>query len=300
MGFVMLTEPLTTPPTEKLQIIYGAIVGLLFVPGVHIGSFYSTPELALLLGNIFAYVVSPKEKLIMQVEEKIQLTKDTFDFVFKPEKRFSFAPGQYMEWTLPHEHPDNRGNRRYFTLASSPTEMDLRIGVKFYLPASSFKRALANLPSDQEISAAQRAGDFTLPANKKQKLVLIAGGIGVTPYRSMLKYLIDTKEKRDVVVVYSNREKEEIVYQDVLGEAEKKLGVRIVYTLTDEKKIPDNWQGGRGRINEDMITKNIPDYRDRLFYISGPFALVSSTEKMLLGMGLAKDQIKTDFFPGFV
>src|SRR5581483_7352248 len=122
---VMFTEPLTMPPTRRLQYVYATLVGILFAPQLHVGAFYTTPESALLMGNIFSYIVSPKVRRLLQLIEKRQLTPDTYNFAFAADRPFSFRPGQYMEWTLPHPHPDTRGNRRYFTLASSPTEPDI-------------------------------------------------------------------------------------------------------------------------------------------------------------------------------
>jgi len=114
---------------------------------------------------------------------------------------------------------DSRGNRRYFTIASSPTEKELRLGVKFYPNGSSFKKALASMNEADTIIASQLSGDFIMPSNKKKKLVFIAGGIGITPFRSMIKYLIDTKQKRDIVLIYSNRTKTDVIYKNIFDSA---------------------------------------------------------------------------------
>lgn len=299
LGFAMLTEPITAPHTKKLQMIFGFIVGVLFVPDMHIGSYYFTPELALVIGNIFAYAVSPQDKLILYLHQRIQLSPDTYDFIFTPSKRLEFTPGQYMEWTLAHEKPDSRGMRRYFTLASSPTEPEIRMGVKFYPSSSTYKKELLNLTADHPVIASQLAGDFVLPKNISQKLVFIAGGIGITPYRSMIKYLIDNHQGRDIVVLYSNKLRSEIVYVDVLEQARQMLGINTFYTLTDEKSIPQGWTGQRGRISAPMIQQCIPDYKERYFYISGPAALVDASNSLLRSMGIPAAQIKRDFFPGF-
>ncbi|MCX6799640.1 MAG: RnfABCDGE type electron transport complex subunit D [Candidatus Falkowbacteria bacterium] len=187
-AFFMLTEPLTTPPTKILRIIYGVMVGVFFIPSFHIGKTFLTPEIALILGNVFSHLVSSKEKLFLKLKEKKIIANDTYEFSFLPDKKFNFTPGQYMEWTLDHSDQDDRGNRRYFTLASSPTETELKISVKFYLKSSSFKNKLLSLNAGDLIIASECAGDFTLPLDKNKKLVFMAGGIGITPFRSMLKY----------------------------------------------------------------------------------------------------------------
>ncbi len=273
-AFFMFTEPLTSPTTPIWQLVYGAIVGTLF----NIQSF--SPELALIIGNIFSYIVSPKYKLFLTLKEKIKIAPNIYDFIFSSNKKINFEPGQYMEWTLPQADPDSRGNRRYLTLASSPTEADIRIGVKYYDSPSSFKQQL--LKSGGTIVASQLAGDFVLPKDKKEKLVLVAGGIGVTPYRSMIKYLKDTNELRDIILIYINRSADEIVYKDVLEY------VKTMYINTSET----------GHLSSEKIINDIPDYLNRTWYISGPHAMVNAIEKMLNEMKVKK--IKTDFFPGLV
>ncbi len=293
---IMLTEPLTTPPTKFLQVLYGGLVGFLIAPQTHFGGLYFTPELALVTGNIFSYIVSPKQKLALKLTEKVQLSPDVYDFVFALAKPIKYRPGQYMEWTLGHS-ADSRGNRRYFTLSSSPTEKELRMGVKFYEPSSSFKKNLLAMRRGDSIVVGQLAGDFTLPKNPMEYSIFIAGGIGITPFRSMLKYLIDRNEKRNITLFFSNRTVDEIVYEDVFLEAYEKLGIRTIYTITDE--APAEWKGERGRIDEKMIAKYVPGYRAHTFYISGTHAMVTSMHDML-AKSVPKKQIKTDFFPGFV
>jgi ferredoxin-NADP reductase/Na+-translocating ferredoxin:NAD+ oxidoreductase RnfD subunit len=300
LAFVMLTEPLTTPPTKNLQIAYGTLVGFLFAPQINIAGIFSTPELALCIGNIFSYIVSPKYKLLLRLKEKIQYGTDILDFHFSLDQKLAFAPGQYMEWTVPHDSPDSRGNRRYFTIASSPTENTLQLGVKFYPNGSSLKKTLANLDVNTPIVGAQLAGDFTLPKDPQAKCVFIAGGIGITPFRSMIKYLIDTNEPRPLILFFANKVAGEIVYADVFEQARAELGIKTVYTLTDQNAIPQGWQGRVGRVNAQMIQQEVPDYLERVFYLSGPHQMINGYEKILREMGIKDHQIKKDFFPGFV
>ncbi len=299
LAFVMLTEPLTTPPKRWLRVVYGAMVGLLSVPAAHFGSFNFTPELALLVGNIYAYLVSPKQKLILSLQEKQLVATDTYDFIFKTNQPLKFEPGQYLEWTLGAKGADSRGNRRYFTIASSPTESDIRMGIKFYPEASSFKKILLKMKIGDTIIASQLAGEFVMPKDPKQKLAFIAGGIGVTPFRSMIKYLIDKNEPRSVVLLYSNNTNEEVAYHKIFDEAEQKLGIKTVFALTNLACIPDSWRGCRGFLTADTIKKEIPDYKERMFFVSGPHRMVVAFEKVLGDLGVSKRNIKKDFFPGF-
>ncbi|MCX6787678.1 MAG: hypothetical protein NT108_00765 [Candidatus Kaiserbacteria bacterium] len=295
--FVMLTEPLTMPPTRTLRILYGVIVGFLFAPNIHLGSFYFTPELALLAGNIFVYIVSPKGRILLTLLKKKEIAEGTYEFVFAPNRTFPFRPGQYLEWTLGHSPNDDRGNRRYFTIASSPTEDTVRLGVKFYEPESTFKRALKEMPLHETMSVSNLAGDFVLPKDAQKKLVFIAGGIGVTPFRSMVQYLIDTKDSRAVTLLYSNKTASEIAYQDVFARAAQEIGMKTVYALTNE---PVPVQGTyTGFIDGAMIAREIPDHKERIFYISGPHGMVTAFEKILREMGVSRFRIKTDYFPGF-
>ncbi len=296
---VMLTEPMTTPATRQRRIYYGLLVAVLYAPWIHLGHWYSTPELALLVGNIFSYLISPKQKLLLTLREKIPIATDTYDFVFASDQKLVFSPGQYLEWTLAHPKRDDRGIRRYFTVASSPTEETIRVGVKFYPAGSSFKHTLEQLEPGAQIVASQLAGDFTLPPNQQQKLALIAGGIGITPFRSMIKYLVDREEKRPVVLLYSNKTPTEIAYQPLFSQAEKTIGLRTHYTVTDPLPLDSDWAGERGFFTKETIEQKIPDYRERLFYLSGPRSLITAFEKILKELGIPSHQIKTDFFPGF-
>lgn len=296
--FIMLTEPQTLPPTRKKQIFYGSVIGLIYGAQISIGSYYTTAEIALLTGNIFSWMVSPKEKLILTLKQKLKSANGVYDFVFTSDRKLNFNAGQYLEWTLSHKNPDTRGNRRFFTIASSPTENNMRIGVKFYGNSSSFKKAMLEMDQGSKIMAGSLNGDFTLPKDLNKKLVFIAGGIGVTPFRSIVKYLTDKDEKRDIVLIYSNKSKEDIAYLDIFNSAEKN-GVKTIYTLTEVDKIPADWSGEKGMVSQEMIAKDIPDYKDRIFYISGPHAMVDAYEDLLKQMGIKSSNIVIDYFPGY-
>lgn len=295
----MLTEPLTTPPTRQLRLVYAVLVGALFGSQFHVWRLYATPELALVIGNIFAYLVSPKYRLMLFLKKRTKIATDTYDFAFASSQKMEFSPGQYMEWTLPHAHPDTRGNRRYFTLASSPTESEIHLGVRISQPSSSFKKELMAMKPGAEIVAGQLAGDFTLPTDTEKPLVFIAGGIGITPFRSMIQYLVDSKQQRKVTLFYVNRREEDIAYQEVFERAKKKLDLEVIYVLTDTQQIPPNWSGEVGYINAEMVQKYIFHCLGCMYYLSGPNKMVEAYQDLLKEMGVKSSDIVTDYFPGF-
>ena len=298
-GTIMLTEPLTTPPTKKLQFVYAGLTGLLFGSQFSFGILHSTPALALVIANIFSYAVSPRARLLLTLVKKNQLSKDIYEFVFNSDEKLHFKSGQYLEWTLGHKNPDQRGNRRYFTISSSPTEKEIMLGVKLYEPSSTFKKKLSSLEVGERLIASQLSGEFTLPEDKKKKLVFIAGGIGITPFRSMVKNMLDTNETRDAILFFSNRTPSDIVYKDIFDEATR-VGVKTIYAVNDLAGTAPSENMPVGFVDEKMIRENVPDFANRMFYISGPHGMITAFETTLSKMGVSNSNIKTDFFPGFV
>ncbi len=314
-GTIMLTEPLTTPPTRKWQMVYGAIVGFLLGSPLHFGPIYMSPEFALIVGNLFTYIVSPKQRLVLILREKKEVALNIFHFSFNSTSPLKFSPGQYIEWTLPHKKPDTRGNRRFFTIASSPTEEGVSIGVKIMQgsnaqQSSTFKHELQALKEnapESVIVASQVSGDFTIPSDQNRKLVFIAGGIGITPFRSMIKYLVDLHQKRDIVLFYACTTPKEFAYTDLFFEAEK-VGVKFVPIITNKDNVPTDanwqfnghpWNGHIGFLTGDAIEKYVPNFKDRTYYLSGPSAMVDSYNAMLKNMDIPRKSIKIDYFPGF-
>jgi ferredoxin-NADP reductase/Na+-translocating ferredoxin:NAD+ oxidoreductase RnfD subunit len=297
-AFIMLTEPLTTPPTNDWRNLYGALVGVLFPPAFHLGSFFTTPEIALLIGNVFSWLVSPKSRLVLHLKHRRQISPVAYELTFAPNRKVAFAPGQYMEWTLGHEEPDSRGTRRYFTLASAPTEPELRLGVRFNNPSSTYKQALLEMNKGDEIIAGQLSGDFTMPRNPVQPLVFIAGGIGITPFRSMIKYLLDTHRRRPITLFYGALTVNDFVFTDVFDRAERELGIRTIYIAEKTEGMSPGWVGLTGRVEPEIIWTYAPYYQKAIFYISGPSVMVDAVKRMLNKMGIPDGQIKTDFFAG--
>jgi ferredoxin-NADP reductase len=229
--------------------------------------------------------------------KKETIGPSSVDFVFAPGAKVVYQPGQYMEWTLPHAKPDDRGSRRYFTLASSPTEENLRIGVKLYSNSSTYKKALLKLNPGTPIAAGQLGGDFVLPKDPSEKLVFIAGGIGITPFRSMIKYLLDTQEVRDVVLLYAANTGDDLAYRDIFTEAERQLGIKVTYVLSKTSVQAQNIR--HGLISPDVIKAKVPNLYNSTYYISGPHSMVDAVVAILKAMGVHRSRIKVDFFSGY-
>lgn len=296
-GFAMLTEPLTAPAKIYPSLVFGGIVGVLSSPNVHIGEFYFTPELAFLVGNLFAWSVSPKFRYRLTLERVEKTAQGAYDYVFRSNRSIDYQPGQYLEWTLRLRSPDNRGNRRSFTIASAPGENEVRLGVKFYPNPSSFKQGLLRMKPGEIIYAGQIAGEFTLPKNVKQKVAFIAGGIGVTPFRSMVQDLMDRGERRDIVMWYGTNRVDEIAYRNIFDAAGPAIGLRSIYAVAQSGAAA--WGYHEGFIDEALIARFAPDFKERMFYLSGPRSMVLRFENVLAQLGVPWTHIKKDFFPGF-
>lgn len=295
LGFAMLSEPLTTPPQRWGRIVYAAIVGVLITPTLKFGNWFTTPELALLAGNLFAFLISPKRRYEMTLLRIERIAGDAFDFVFRSDRRLRHAPGQYLEWTLSAPRNDDRGNRRSFTIASEPGDEEVRLGVKLHDKPSTFKQALSAMQPGDRIYASHLNGNFTLPRDRSVKLAFIAGGIGITPFRAMIGHLARTGEHRDVALFYGSPSPADIAYRQLLDEAGPSIGLRTVYAV-DRDASPGMHPGF---ITAELIRRELPDYRERLFYLSGPRAMVLRFRGLLREMGVPRRRIREDFFPGF-
>ena len=285
--FVMLIEPLTAPPGRRYKTLYGALAAILILILQNYMNIYYGFELGLIAANLGAFLVSRNPRFSLTLVNKNQIAANTYLFEFEPLKRFAFKPGQYLEWTLNHSGADTRGSRRFFSIASSPTETNVMLLTKFANPGSSFKKALADMKPGEEILASHLDGDFILP-NDDSKLVLIAGGTGIAPFRSMIKNMIDTGSKKDIIFFYTSRTEADFALKDLFAQAEE-FGVKAHYIATDKE----------GFITPELIKKEVSDFMDRKFYVSGPEPMVEAYEKMLYAMGIPKNKVTRDYFEGY-
>ena len=273
----MLTEPLTLPGKKWQQITEAGIVAIIFAVPFGIGDFSTTPALALVMGNLLAFGFMRRQKIVLTFQEKKQMTHNTFEFIFAPQKPQVFQPGQYIEITVPHAKDDLRGSRRSFSVTSVPGQDELSLGIKFYEPSSTFKKALMGLEKGMVVQATGISGDFTLPKDPSLPLLFIAGGIGITPFVGQLRALEQRNEKRDIVVLYMVASDADVAYHQYLQETGSKV---LVMTHP-------------GKTLQDLV----PDIAKRAVYISGPPAMVDSFKAQAKKLNVQK--IKTDYFIGY-
>lgn len=296
LSTIMLTEPATMPARRDMQLVFAGLIAVLYVTAFSIGPLVIYPEVALLLGNLFAWAVSPKFHVRLELAEVQKISDRVYNYIFKPEHRFEFIPGQYMEWTLGDVAYDARGNRRTFTIASSPSEPEVQLGLKYYEPASMYKAAFQQLEPGDHVYASQLAGNFTIKGHEDKPLAFIAGGIGITPFRSMVKYLTDTEQEVDIVLLYVVSTPKEFVYiQELL--AGKAVGIRTIPVVTDLSYKASNVV--TAKLSAETIEKLIPDFDERTFYISGPNTMVDGSKQYLRLLGVPRSHIKTDHFSGY-
>jgi ferredoxin-NADP reductase len=214
-------------------------------------------------------------------------------FWFKPEKSLTYNPGQFIEMYLPHNNPDERGIKRWFTLSSSPSEKLISITTKFFgNEASTFKKQLFSLKPGDEVKIVEPMGDFVLPKDKNKPLVFVAGGIGITPFHSMAKWLVDTGEKRKITVLLAANTAKDFIFVDLFH----RTGAKVIQMVS----VPStNWLGLVGQLSSRKILALTGNPGDKLLYVSGPEPMVETLETQLVSNGVSKDQLVLDFFPGY-
>lgn len=281
LGSIMLTEPHTMPVRRYDRLVFGVIVGTIFASTFDLGFISSSPHLALLIGNVYALLVTTRTAAKLTLIEKKQLTPTAYSFRFKPDKPIKRAAGQYMEFTLPDVTQNTRGNRRTFSVVSPPHDECIEIGVKFYKPGSLFKAKLRSLHIGDEISASNVAGEFVLPNDPSGPLVFLAGGIGITPFIAMIKEMIVTDPPRQVDLYYFVSDISEIAYRDILAQAESK-DIHVHIRIGREQGLTDT---------------DLNRQREAEFYLSGPPGFVDAYRTQLKAAGIKRMHV--DHFTGY-
>ena len=226
-------------------------------------------------------------KTKLTLEHRHQETRDTVSFRFKSEEIKVWKPGQYLHYTLDHPYPDGRGTERYFTISSAPYEGHIQITTRFSnKKCSSFKMALRDMVVGGTVEADSLEGDFVVEDPSK-RLVFIAGGIGVTPYRAILLALDHARAPINVDLLYANRD-EEFPFKAELERFTKK-----------HPTFRAHYFSGPKRLDERAIAAAVGDLVKPIFYVSGPDPMVKAFETLLKGMSVPKSRVKTDYFPGY-
>lgn len=218
---------------------------------------------------------------------KKEETSNCISFIFNNDEGIEWQAGQFLRYHLDDPQPDERRTERYFTIASAPFEKNIMITTRV-VPGdgSTFKRDLQQLTIGDTIDASGPSGSFTIE-QPYQEYVFIAGGIGITPFRSILLDLDHRQLPLNITLLYANRDTN-IVFRQEIESLQQKYPLFNAYFLIDPQ-----------RVDEQTIKQHVPEYDKRTYLVSGPEPMVVGIESMLQSMGIAKEKIKRDYFPGY-
>jgi ferredoxin-NADP reductase len=233
-----------------------------------------------------------------RIKEKREVAKGTllatFDLLGE---EVDFTPGQYFFVTLPDVgHQDDKGLRRHITVVTSPNDKGV-LGFATRMRDTAFKRSLAELPVGTEVEVEPPKGDFGLPADLSRPLVFVAGGIGITVFRSMLRYIREEGLSHRVTLIYSNRDRESTAFLDELHEFERELpNFRLILTMTQDP----SWDGETRKIDarffKDYLEEDLNQYT---FLVAGPPAMVEGMQKTLADAGVQEQNIVAERYSGY-
>ncbi|MGA1826929.1 FAD-dependent oxidoreductase [Microbacterium sp.] len=299
LGAFMLSEPLTMPPRRWQQFTVAALVGVLAGWPIDLGAISLGQERALLVGNLlaFAFAFSMRSAVKLTLESRAELTPTVQALTFRARRRLAFVPGQYLELDVPHRHPDARGTRREFSIASAPEDLPLLTVAFREVPGaksqSSYKKALAQVTAGDALAVTGVWGDFILPKKPSSAVLMVAAGIGITPFVSQLRHVRLAEHDRDIVLVYVASEASELAFRDELEAS----GVpTIVFTRDEPQNLPRHWRWARGvRLDAAGLEQVVPDISARHVYISGPAGLIADLAPALEHAR----SITTDAFSGY-
>lgn len=221
------------------------------------------------------------------LERKEPINHNVTTFWWRTPRKVDFTPGQFTELYLPHKNADERGQKHWFTISASPTEKLWSNTTKFAGKdkSSTFKKTLFALKPGAKVDAAEPMGDFVLPKDKSIPLVFVAGGIGITPFRSIIKWLIDTGENRDIELIYAVGEPKDAVFVDLF----EQYGVNPKLVISSEGE----------KLTAEKILALTPGWKNKRIYVSGPEPMVETLTKDLEKLGVPKNDLVSDYFPGY-
>lgn len=228
-----------------------------------------------------------------------EVAERTMAFQFEKPADWTFKPGQFIDVTLidPPE-TDTKGNTRGFSVASAPDENFVMVATR--LRDDAFKRVLKTLPIGTKAKLEGPFGNLVLHNNTAKPAVLLAGGIGITPFRSILVNAAKRKLPHKIFLFYSNRRPEDAAFLDELGALQKENpNFKLIATMTEMGKSHKLWHGETGHINEAMLAKHLQGVKDAIYYIAGPAGMVGGLHKVLNSHGVDDDDIRIEEFEGY-
>ena len=230
------------------------------------------------------------------IKKKREVAKGTLLVTFElVSDEVDWTPGEYF-WVelLDPPYDDEKGARRHITVVTSPTEGYL--GLDTRIRDTAFKRSLVVMPEGSAVDVEQPKGSFVLPEDTSKRYAFIAGGIGITPFRSMLRYIADKDLDYDITLVYSNRDVESTAFLDELKELESVVPrCRVIFTMTEDP----SWDGDTRMLDAGVLRDLLGDLESFHFMIAGPPPMAKSVEGSLLEAGLPEDQVQSDSFSGY-
>ncbi len=245
------------------------------------------------------------------LEERFEVAEGTTAFVFGTSgSDFSFRAGQYVEIGLESMlYTDEKKNHREFSIASSPTDEGILM-VATRMTGSAFKKTLAEMPLGTEAKVEGPYGNFTLHENPAKKAVFIAGGIGITPCRSIIKYATEQKLSHNITLIYSNRNPESAAFLKDLERWEREnRNFKLLATMTQAEGAPPSpelrragkepWTGLTGYVDANFLKTQLQNFTDTIFYIVGPPAMVAGVTKALKEAGVSRDDMRFEEFTGY-
>ena len=226
-----------------------------------------------------------------------ELAEGTIAFRFEKPAGFNFKPGQAVVLELLDPPPEDGQKRRTFSLVSAPFESTLAIATR--MRDTAFKRALKALPDGASLKLTGPIGQFTL-ADAARPAVFIAGGIGITPFMSMLRQAARDHAPHSLLLLYSNRRPEDAAFLGELQELDRHNGnFRLVATMTEMSKSARQWEGPTGFVDADLIKRAADGLMAPVYYVVGPPAMVAAMQETLRGTGVADDDIRSEEFYGY-
>jgi len=235
----------------------------------------------------------------IQLKDRKEIANGTIAVFFNKPENFEFVAGQSIGLTLinPSE-TDAKGNMRTLSLASAPYELDLMVATR--VRDAAFKRELNRIPLGTPVKIEGPFGFMTLHKTTTRPAVFLAGGIGITPFRSMVCQATKTLLNQELILFYSNRRPEDSAFLVDLKELEKRhSNFTLVATMTNLENSQLPWNGEKGYINKEMLTRFVRDLRQPVYYIAGPPALESALREVLQEVGVEEDDINSESFSGY-